>query len=212
LPGPAMAGADFFDITVKGYGSHGAMPHFSKDPIVAAMTLGQALQTIVSRNADPLAAAVVSITQFHAGSAYNVIPDEAKLAGTIRTFSDEVRTLARERMRAIAAGVAASFAVEIDVDIRDIFTVLENHEEQSRAVAKVADEIVGAENVSMNPAPKMGSEDFADMLRAVPGAYFWLGHEGSVPVHNPGFILDDAILPVGASLFARIIETRLPLA
>ncbi|MBV8448879.1 MAG: M20/M25/M40 family metallo-hydrolase, partial [Hyphomicrobiales bacterium] len=145
-------------------------------------------------------------------SAYNVIPDEAKLAGTMRTFSDEVRVLTRERMRAIAAGVATSFSVEVDVDIRDIFTVLENHEEQSRAVAKVANEIVGAENVSMTPQPKMGSEDFADMLRAVPGAYFWLGHEGSVPVHNPGFILDDAILPVGASLFARIIETRLPLA
>ncbi|MBV9753982.1 MAG: amidohydrolase [Hyphomicrobiales bacterium] len=212
LPGPAMAGADFFDITIKGYGSHGAMPNFSKDPIVAAMTLGQALQTIVSRNADPLEAAVVSITQFHAGSAYNVIPDEAKLAGTMRTFSDGVRVLTRERMRAIAAGVATSFGVEVNVDIRDIFTVLENHEEQSRAVAKVANEIVGAENVSMTPQPKMGSEDFADMLRAVPGAYFWLGHEGSVPVHNPGFILDDAILPVGASLFARIIETRLPLA
>ncbi len=211
LPGPAMAGADFFDLTVKGYGSHGAMPNFSKDPIIAAMTLGQALQTIVSRNADPLEAAVVSITQFHSGSAYNVIPDEAKLSGTMRTFSDKVRTLTRERMRAIAAGVAASFGVEIEVDIRDIFTVLENHEEQSRAVAEVAGEIVGAENVSMTPQPKMGSEDFADMLRAVPGAYFWLGHEGSVPVHNPGFILDDAILPVGASLFARLIETRLPL-
>jgi hippurate hydrolase len=212
LPGPAMAGADFFDITVKGYGSHGAMPNYSKDPVVAAMTLGQALQTIVSRNADPLDAAVVSITQFHAGSAYNVIPDEAKLAGTMRTFSDEVRTLTRERMRAIAAGIASSFGVEIEVDIRDIFTVLENHEEQSHAVAKVASEIVGAENVSMTPQPKMGSEDFADMLRAVSGAYFWLGHSGSVPVHNPGFILDDAILPVGASLFARIIETRMPLA
>ena len=212
LPGPAMAGADFFDITVKGYGSHGAMPNFSKDPIIAAMTLGQALQTIVSRNADPLEAAVVSITQFHSGSAYNVIPDEARLAGTMRTFSDKIRALTRERMRSIAAGVAATFDVEIEVDIRDIFTVLENHEEQSRAVAEVASEIVGAENVSMTPQPKMGSEDFADMLRAVPGAYFWLGHEGSVPVHNPGFILDDAILPVGASLFARIIETRLPLA
>ena len=212
LPGPAMAGADFFDITVKGYGSHGAMPNFSKDPIIASMTLGQALQTIVSRNADPLEAAVVSITQFHSGSAYNVIPDEAKLAGTMRTFTDEVRALTRERMRAIAAGIATSFGVEVEVDIRDIFTVLENHEEQSRAVAKVANEIVGPENVSMTPQPKMGSEDFADMLRAVPGAYFWLGHEGSVPVHNPGFILDDAILPLGASLFARIIETRLPLA
>ncbi|MFI5011361.1 MAG: M20 aminoacylase family protein [Hyphomicrobiales bacterium] len=211
LPGPAMAGADFFDIAVRGYGSHGAMPHFSKDPIVAAMTLGQALQTIVSRNADPLEAAVVSITQFHAGSAYNVIPDDARLAGTIRAFSDEVRALARERMRAIAAGIATSFGVEVAVDIRDIFTVLDNRQEQAEAVARAASEILGAENVSLSPAPKMGSEDFADMLRAVPGAYFWLGHEGSVPVHNPGFILDDAILPVGASLFARIVETRMPL-
>jgi len=211
LEGPAMAGADFFDITVKGYGSHGAMPQFSKDPIIAAMTLGQALQTIVSRNADPLEAAVVSITQFHAGSAYNVIPGEAKLAGTIRAFSDTVRALVRERMRAIAAGIATSFEVEIDVDIRDIFTVLENHPEQTEAVVKVANEIVGADNLVRDPSPKMGSEDFADMLRAVPGAYFWLGHEGSVPVHNPGFVLDDSILPVGASLMARIIETRLPL-
>ena len=211
LEGPAMAGADFFDITVKGYGSHGAMPQFSKDPIIAAMTLGQALQTIVSRNADPLEAAVVSITQFHAGSAYNVIPGEAKLAGTIRAFSDTVRALVRERMRAIAAGIATSFEVEIDVDIRDIFTVLENHPEQTEAVVKVANEIVGADNLVRDPSPKMGSEDFADMLRAVPGAYFWLGHEGSVPVHNPCFVLDDSILPVGASLMARIIETRLPL-
>jgi len=211
LEGPAMAGADFFDITVKGYGSHGAMPQFSKDPIIAAMTLGQALQTIVSRNADPLEAAVVSITQFHAGSAYNVIPGEAKLAGTIRAFSDTVRALVRERMRAIAAGIATSFEVEIDVDIRDIFTVLENHPKQTEAVVKVANEIVGADNLVRDPSPKMGSEDFADMLRAVPGAYFWLGHEGSVPVHNPGFVLDDSILPVGASLMARIIETRLPL-
>ena len=211
LEGPAMAGADFFDITVKGYGSHGAMPQFSKDPIIAAMTLGQALQTIVSRNADPLEAAVVSITQFHAGSAYNVIPGEAKLAGTIRAFSDTVRALVRERMRAIAAGIATSFGVEIDVDIRDIFTVLENHPEQTEAVVKVANEIVGADNLVRDPSPKMGSEDFADMLRAVPGAYFWLGHEGSVPVHNPCFVLDDSILPVGASLMARIIETRLPL-
>ena len=211
LEGPAMAGADFFDITVKGYGSHGAMPQFSKDPIIAAMTLGQALQTIVSRNADPLEAAVVSITQFHAGSAYNVIPGEAKLAGTIRAFSDTVRALVRERMRAIAAGIATSFEVEIDVDIRDIFTVLENHPEQTEAVVKVANEIVGADNLVRDPSPKMGSEDFADMLRAVPGAYFWLGHEGSVPVHNPCFVLDDSILPVGASLMARLIETRLPL-
>ena len=112
--GPGMAGADFFDITVHGYGSHGAMPHQSKDPIVVAMALGQALQTIVSRNVNPHDAAVLSITQIHAGSAYNVIPGDAKLAGTIRGFSDESRAMMRARMRTICAGIAASFEVEID--------------------------------------------------------------------------------------------------
>lgn len=212
FPGPGMAGADFFDITITGYGSHGAMPERSKDPVVIAMTLGQALQSIVSRNVDPLQSAVLSITQIHSGSAYNVIPNEAKLAGTVRAFSDDIRNQIRDRMRTIAAGIAAAFQVEINVDIRDIFSVLINHEEHSAAVADVAREIVGNENVLTASRPKMGSEDFADMLLAVPGAYLWLGHEGSVPVHNPGFILDDAILPVGASLFSRIIETRMPLA
>jgi amidohydrolase len=209
LPGPAMAGADFFDITINGYGAHGAMPERSKDPIVIAMALVQALQSIVSRNVIPTEAAVVSITQIHAGSAYNVIPGDAKLAGTMRAFSDEVRALMRERMRAICAGMAAAFQVEIDVDIRDIFRVLVNQEEHSRVVAEAAQAVVGPANVKTRAQPKMGSEDFADMLQAVPGAYFWLGHDGSVPVHNPAFTLDDKILPVGASIFARIIETRL---
>jgi amidohydrolase len=209
LPGPAMAGADFFDITINGYGAHGAMPERSKDPIVIAMALVQALQSIVSRNVIPTEAAVVSITQIHAGSAYNVIPGDAKLAGTMRAFSDEVRALMRERMRAICAGMAAAFQVEIDVDIRDIFRVLVNQEEHSKVVAEAAQAVVGPANVKTRAQPKMGSEDFADMLQAVPGAYFWLGHDGSVPVHNPAFTLDDKILPVGASIFARIIETRL---
>jgi amidohydrolase len=210
LPGPAMSGADFFDITINGYGAHGAMPERSKDPIVIAMALVQALQSIVSRNVSPTEAAVVSITQVHAGSAYNVIPGEAKLAGTLRAFSDEVRALIRERMRAICAGMAAAFHVEIDVEIRDIFSVLVNQEEHSRVVAEVARTVVGPTNVKTRSQLKMGSEDFADMLQAVPGAYFWLGHDGSVPVHNPAFTLDDKILPVGASMFARIVETRLP--
>jgi amidohydrolase len=209
LPGPAMAGADFFDITINGYGAHGAMPERSKDPIVIAMALVQALQSIVSRNVIPTEAAVVSITQIHAGSAYNVIPGDAKLAGTMRAFSDEVRALMRERMRAICAGMAAAFQVEIEVDIRDIFRVLVNQEEHSKVVAEAAQAVVGPANVKTRAQPKMGSEDFADMLQAVPGAYFWLGHDGSVPVHNPAFTLDDKILPVGASIFARIIETRL---
>jgi hippurate hydrolase len=211
-PGPAMAGADFFDITIKGRGSHGAMPQESRDPTIVATTLAQSLQSVVSRNVHPLEAAVLSITQIHAGSAYNVIPEDATLAGTIRAFSDEVRAQIRERVRTIAAGTAIAFGVDIDVDIRDIFTVLENSEEQAYAIAEVAREIVGDDKVLTTARPLMGSEDFADMLRAVPGAYCWVGHGGDVPLHNPGFILDDAILPVGASLFARLIETRLPIS
>ena len=208
FPGPAMAGADFFDIKITGRGSHGAMPHMGRDPIVVAMSLANALQTIVSRNADPREAAVLSITQVHAGSAYNVIPEEAVLAGTIRTFSPAIGALVRERMREIAAGTAASFGVTIEVDIRNIFNVLVNHEAQTDAVLAVAAEIVGAEGVLTDGKPLMGSEDFADMLRVVPGAYAWVGHAGTVPVHNPAYVLDDGILPVGASLLARLVETR----
>jgi hippurate hydrolase len=210
FPGPGMAGADFFDITINGFGAHGAMPEQSKDPVVIAMTLGQALQSIVSRNVNPLQSAVVSITKIHAGSAYNVIPNEAVLSGTVRAFSDNVRKMIRERMRTIAAGMAQAFQVEINVDIRDIFSVLVNSEEQANVVADVARTVLDPAKVFTKSRPKMGSEDFADMLHAVPGAYFWLGHDGSVPVHNPGYVLDDKILPIGASMFARIVETRLP--
>src|SRR6202040_2630863 len=114
--------------------------------VVIAMTLGQALQTIVSRNIDPLKSAVLSITQIHAGSAYNVIPGEAKLCGTVRAFSDEVRALIRERMRAICAGVASAFQVEIEADIRDTFSVLVNQEEQTKVVAEIARAVVGGDN------------------------------------------------------------------
>ncbi len=210
LPGPAMAGADFFDIVITGYGAHGATPENAKDPVIVAMTIGQALQSIVSRNVNPLKSAVLSVTQIHAGSAYNVIPGEAKLCGTVRAFDDGVRALIRERMRTICAGIASAFQVEIAVDIRDIFSVLVNSEEHSKVIAEVARTVVDPSKVITRSAPKMGSEDFADMLHDVPGAYFWLGHEGSVPLHNPGYILDDKILPIGASMFARIVETRLP--
>ncbi|UGA47933.1 M20 family metallopeptidase [Bradyrhizobium quebecense] len=210
LPGPAMAAADFFDIRIQGYGAHGAMPERSKDAVVIAMTLGQALQSIVSRNVDPLQAAVLSITQIHSGSAYNVIPGEAWMCGTVRCFSDEIRELIRKRMREIAAGFAAAYDAEISVEIRDGFSVLVNQEEQSRVVEEVARTVVDPAKVITRSTPKMGSEDFADMMQAIPGAYFWVGHDGSVPVHNPGYVLDDKILPIGASMFARIIEKRMP--
>jgi hippurate hydrolase len=211
-PGPSMASADFFDITITGFGAHGAMPERSRDPVVIAMNLGQALQSIVSRNVEPTHAAVLSITQIHAGSAYNVIPNEATLAGTVRTFDQPTRMMIRERIKTIAAGIAQAFNVEIKVEIRDIFSVLINTEEHSKVVYDVARTVLDPKNVAIRQTPRMGSEDFADMLLAVPGAYFWLGHDGSVPVHNPGFTLDDKILPIGASMFARIIETRLPVS
>ncbi len=210
LPGPAMAAADFFDIRIQGYGAHGAMPERSKDAVVIAMTLGQALQSIVSRNVDPLQAAVLSITQIHSGSAYNVIPGDAWMCGTVRCFSEEIRELIRKRMREICAGFAAAYGAEISVEIRDGFSVLVNQEEQSRIVEEVARTVVDPAKVITRSTPKMGSEDFADMMQAVPGAYFWVGHDGSVPVHNPGYVLDDKILPIGASMFARIIEKRMP--
>ena len=204
-----MAGADFFYIVIKCHGSHCAVPQASKDPIIVANALVAALQTVVSRNTSPLESAVLSVTQIHAGSAYNVIPQVATLAGTISTFSPEVGELIRTRMRTIAAGVAASFDVEIEVEIRNIFDVLVNHEKETTVLQQAAFEIVGEENVSIMKNPVMGSEDFADMLRVVPGSYCWVGHSGTLPLHNPGFVLGDDILPVWASLLARVIERQL---
>src|SRR5947199_9983471 len=189
LPGPAMAGADFFDINIQGYGTHGAMPERSKDAVVIATTLAQALQTIVSRNVPPHHPAVLSVTQIYAGSAYNVIPGEAKLCGTVRAFSDEVRALIRERMRAICAGIASAFQVEIIADIRDTFSVLVNEEEQSRVVEEVARTVVDPDKVFTRAQPKMGSEDFADMMQKIAGAYFWVGDDGPLPEHSRGYVL-----------------------
>ncbi len=190
-------------------GSHGARPNEARDPIIVATAITQALQTIVSRNNHPRTPLVVSVTQIHAGSAYNVIPAEATISGTVRAFSDSARELVRKRMKEIAAGMAATYGVEVEFDARDIFTVLENHPEQTEAYADVAREIVGEENLSTAVEPVMGSEDFADMLRATPGAYCWVGHACDKPVHNPEYTFDDAIIPVGASLMARIVEKRL---
>lgn len=208
-PGPAMAGASFFDITVRGTGSHAAMPHQSRDPIVIGAQVVQQLQTVVSRNIPPLKPVVLSITTFNAGSAYNVVPDRAVITGTIRYFHDEVIATAEARIRELCAGLASGFGVEIDVDIRNVFDVLQNDQDLSEAYIAAAGEIVGAGNTTLGADPATGSEDFADMLKIVPGAYCRVGHAGNVPLHNPGFVLDDAILPVGASIYARIVETRL---
>ena len=209
--GAAMAGASFFDITVSGKGSHAAMPQQSRDALVVASSLVGQFQTILGRNVDPLDKAVLSVTQIHAGSAYNVVPETATLAGTIRFFRPEVRDLMQDRMRDICEGMGKAHGVTVTVDFREIFDVLLNDPDLTDAWAQAAADVVGEQQVDTDSAPFTGSEDFADMLHQVPGAYGNLGHAGTVPLHNPGFILDPGILPVGASIYARLIERRLPL-
>ena len=209
--GAAMAGAALFDITVNGKGSHAAMPHQSRDALVIASGLVGQLQTILSRNVPPLETCVLSVTQIHSGSAYNVVPETATLAGTIRYFKDEVFEVASARMRDLCAGFGAAYGVDIKVDLRNVFDVLVNDSDLSDAYMEAAADIVGAESINAEDEPATGSEDFADMLKVVPGAYCRVGHADTVPLHNPGFVLDPAILPVGASIMARIVERRLPL-
>ena len=208
-PGAGMAGASFFDIVVRGRGGHGALPHLARDPVLVATAFAQAAQSVVSRDVDPLHPAVLSSTRIESGAAYNVIPDEARLAGTLRYFHDAARERLRERIEALAKGLAQAYGVTIEVDIRDIFTVLQNDAGAVDAAAGVAREVVGEAGVNAEHPPSLASEDFADMLKVVPGAYLWVGHGGDVPLHNPSFVLDDAILPIGASLLARLVETRL---
>ena len=207
--GTAMAGASFFDITIQGKGSHAAMPQQSRDPLVIASALVGSLQTILSRNIAPLDSCVLSVTQLHAGAAYNVVPDTATLAGTIRYFKDDVLAVAETRMRELCDGFAKAYAVNINLDLRNVFDVLVNDADLSDAYMEAAADIVGAENISDTDQPATGSEDFSDMLKVVPGAYCRVGHSGTTGLHNPSFFLDPEILPVGASIMARIVERRL---
>lgn len=207
--GAAMAGASFFDITIQGKGSHAAMPQQSRDPLVIASALVGSLQTILSRNVAPLDTCVLSVTQLHSGSAYNIVPDTATLAGTIRYFKDEVCALAETRMRELCEGFAKAYGVEIHLDLRNIFDVLMNDADLSDAYMEAATDIVGKDMISGTDEPATGSEDFADMLKVVPGAYCRIGHSGTTGLHNPGFFLDPEVLPVGASIMARIAERRL---
>ncbi|MBX2879398.1 MAG: amidohydrolase [Granulosicoccus sp.] len=207
-PGMAMAGADFFDITIKASGSHAAMPHQSIDPIVIGSNLIQQLQSIVSRNVPPVEPLVLSVTQIHAGAAYNVIPSDCTISGTLRYFDDAIAKSVRQRMDDLCDGIAKGYNVLVDVERRNIFDVLVNNEALSEVMLDVAADVVGADNTEVKTNVVTGSEDFSDMLRVIPGAYCTVGHKGNLPLHNDGFILDEDILPVGASIYARLIEAR----
>lgn len=209
-PGAMLAGGGFFDIDIRGRGSHGAFPHLSADPVIAASELVLALQTIVSRRINPTQPAVVSVTRMQAGDAYNVIPESIRLGGTARGFSDAVLEQIETEMRRIAASVATGHQAEATVSFRRIFAPTINAERETTLFADVAAALVGEDNVDRACDIILGSEDFSFMTEVCPGAFILLGNgESSAPLHTPAFDFNDAILPLGAALFAGIVEKEL---
>ena len=210
--GPMMAGGAFFDIRVSGKGAHAARPEAGIDPVLVASHITIALQSIVSRNVRPLDAAVLSVTKITSGDAYNVIPQTAQLAGTVRAFTREVMTLIESAMRRVVKGTAEAYGATAEIDFRVIFAPTVNDVKEAAFAAGVCAEVVGENNVNRNPNLIAASEDFSFMLEKVPGCYFNIGNgagEGACEVHNPAYDFNDGALALGASVFARIVETRL---
>jgi amidohydrolase len=210
--GPTMAAADRVRIRLTGQGGHGAMPHLSRDPIVAGAQIVTALQTVVSRNLDPVAQGVISITQFHGGDADNVIPQEVTIRGTVRSFAPEVRDLLERRIREIAQGVAEAHQVSAAVTYTRGYPPVVNSEAETDLAAAAAADVVGEDRVDRAIAPVMGAEDFAYMLERKPGAYIFMGagDDAAPMLHNPDYDFNDAALPYGASYWARLVEQLLP--
>ena len=211
-PGPMWASFDIFDIDVHGIGSHGAMPHFGRDPIVAMSDLVGALQTVVSRNVDPLRPAVVSVTKVRAGDAYNVVPDSAYLGGGVRCFLPEVQQEIRKRMESLVEGVCKAYGARGQLNYRTAYPALVNDREQTEFAMGVAAEVVGQQNVG-KARLLLASEDFAFMLEKVPGCYLLIGNgeeRGGCMIHNSNYDFNDDILPVGTSFWVRLAESFLP--
>ncbi|MDR2032124.1 MAG: amidohydrolase [Azoarcus sp.] len=224
--GPVMAGTDRFDIHIEGVGGHAAMPHLSADPILAGAALVQAVQSIVSRTLDPLDAAVVSITCFHAGDTFNVLPGRAKLSGTLRSFSAAVRDKALDRLRGLCAGTGEAFGVRIAFDLHPGgYPPTLNTAAEAAHCAEAAAVVAGREKIHTDARPSMGAEDFAFYLRHKPGAYIWLGNgpivpadceragnerPGSVALHNAAYDFNDHLLPIGAAWWGELVRRCLP--
>jgi hippurate hydrolase len=207
--GPLMASADFFTIRLEGKGGHAAFPQHCVDSIVAGAQIVTALQTIVSRNVDPLDSCVISVARFTAGSTNNVLPHTAELEGTTRTLLPETRDLAERRIREIVAGIAAASGIAASVDYVRNYPPTLNHPAQTDFAAAVAREVAGAERVTTEAPPVMGAEDFSFMLEARPGAFIWIGNGDTAGLHHPGYDFNDAALPYGMAYFARLVETAL---
>ena len=220
-PGPMMASSNEFEVIVRGKGAHAAQPHKSVDPIMVAVQIAQSWQTIVSRNKSPLDAGVLSITQIHAGSATNVIPDDATLIGTVRTFTVPVLDLMEQRMRDVATHTAAAFGAEVEFNFKRNYPPLINHALETAFAVGVMQKIVGVENVDATVEPTMGAEDFAFMLQHKPGCYVFLGNGdgghrdtghglGPCNLHNPSYDFNDDLLPIGATYWIELAQAALP--
>ena len=207
--GPAMAAADEITITIEGRGGHAAMPHQGVDPVLIGAQIVTALQTIASRNVDPLDACVVSITRFEAGTANNIIPQSAWLNGTVRTLKAPTRDAVEKRIHEIAAGVAAAGGATARVEYRRGYPPTVNHGAQTDFAAEVARKVAGESHVDANAAPVMGAEDFSFMLEARPGAFIFIGNGDSAMLHHPAYDFNDAALPYGMSYWIELVETAL---
>jgi amidohydrolase len=222
VPGPMMASSNEFRVVVKGKGAHAAQPHRGVDPIMVAVNIAQGWQTIISREKSPLDTAVLSITQIHAGSATNIIPGEAVMVGTVRTFTTPVLDSIEQRMQEMASGIAAGFNATVDFGFKRNYPPLVNHPEQTAMAIDAMRAVVGTDKVDANVEPTMGAEDFAFMLQARPGCYVFLGNGegdhraaghglGPCQLHNASYDFNDHLLPIGASYWIRLAELSLPL-
>ncbi len=213
MPGPVMAGTCAFEISVRGHGCHAAMPHQGIDAIVTGSQLVQALQTVVSRTLHPCESAVVSVTQFHAGEAWNIIPEEVILRGTIRTFKPEIQEAVERAIERLCSGIAAANGAQINVHFDHRYPPTVNSPAEAKFCQQVAAEIFGADKVLTDILPSMGAEDFAYMLNEKPGCYVWLGNgpgTGGCTLHNPHYDFNDELLTLGASYWVNLVRRWLP--
>ncbi|MGX5735682.1 M20 aminoacylase family protein [Bosea thiooxidans] len=208
--GPAMAAADRIHIKIEGKGGHAAAPHNVNDPIVASCALVSALQTVASRNANPLESIVVSVTALNAGEAFNVIPQTAEIKGSVRTLTPETRDLAEKRITEIVEGVMKAFGMKYELEYHRGYPVTFNHAGQTDFVTSVAKEIFGSDAITTDIPPTMGSEDFSYMLEERPGAFINIGNGDSAGLHHPAYEFNDAAIPVGVNYWASLIEIAMP--
>ncbi|MDQ2103814.1 M20 aminoacylase family protein [Azospirillum isscasi] len=214
-PGPIMAAYDIFELTLTGKGTHAAMPHLGTDTILAGTQIVNAWQTIPSRSVHPVDSAVVSVTQFHAGDTWNVLPATAVLRGTTRTFRKEVQDMVERRMGELAKAIAAGYGVEAELRYERRYPSTVNEAAATELARRAAAGVVGESGLDLDPMPSMGAEDFAFMLQQRPGCYVWVGagpSDGGRNLHSPHYDFNDAVLPIGLSYWVRLAETVLPRA